>query len=217
MKWRLETPRPDPMARLDGPGVTEMTTFWEERCLPTAVWGRLAEFATAAENRTSWTEAVETRAGRVLRMVVAPLPDASALVVFGDPVAEAGAGAPDGLLGEMALEHVRLPAEQALPKLLAAIPAAPTPEAFRSLGAAVQGLKDGLARSRELTSLARAPVPPGTPLPHLAAALAARGLGLDAPADADGWEAPLRRAATFGVLLALESNPFIRVRCETRR
>ena len=77
----------DPMARLDGPGVAEMTAFWEERSVPTPVWGRFAEFATASEARTSWTETVETRSGRTLRMLVAPLPDASALVVFRDPAA----------------------------------------------------------------------------------------------------------------------------------
>jgi PAS domain-containing protein len=181
----------DPMARLDGPGVTEMTSFWEERCFPTAAWSRFAEFATAADSRTSWTESLATRDGRALRMLVAPLPDASALVVFGDPVPEAR----DGLLDEIALEHVRLPAEQALPRLLAALPAAQTPEAFKSLGAAMQGLKDGLARSQALTTLALSPAAPGTPLPQLAAALRARGLVLDAPAEAGGWEAPVRRAA----------------------
>ena len=186
----------DPMSRLDGPGVAEMTAFWEERCAATPVWGRLAEFATAADARTSWTETIETRSGRLLRMLVAPLPDASALVVFRDPVAEdAAAGAADGVIGEIALEHMRLPAEAALPSLLAAIPAAQTPEAFQSLGAAVQGLRDGLARAEELTSLARVPAVPGAPLPQLAAALDARGLTLDAPAEASGWDAPLRRAA----------------------
>lgn len=183
----------DPMARLDGPGVAEMTGFWEERCAATAAWCRLSEFATAAETRASWTETIETRAGRRLRMLVAPLPDASALVVFGDPAPAAGEA--DAVLGEIALEQVRLPAEQALPKLLAAIPSAQSQDAFQSLGAAVQGLKDGLARARELTSVDLAPVAPGTPLPQLAAALAGRGLVLDAPTEASGWQAPLRRAA----------------------
>lgn len=186
----------DPMSRLDGPGVAEMTAFWEERCAPTAVWDRLAEFATAAEARTSWTEMIETRAGRPLRMVVAPLPDASALVVFRDPGVEGIAtGETDGVIGEIALEQMRVPAEAVLPKLLAAIPAAPTPEAFQSLGAAVQGLRDGIARADELTTLARVPAAPGAPLPQLAAALDARGLTLDPPAEASGWDATLRRAA----------------------
>ena len=196
----------DPMARLDGPGVAEMTAFWEERCAPTAVWGRFAEFATAAEARTSWTETVETRAGRSLLMLVAPLPDASALVVFREPRAGDGAAPADGLLGEIALEQVRLPAEQALPRLLAAIPAAPTSEAFQSLGAAVQGLQDGLARAKALTSLARLPAAPG-PLPQLAAVLAARGLVLAAPAGADGWDTPVRRAALALGLAAAEGAP----------
>lgn len=203
----------DPMARLDGPGVAEMTAFWEERCAPTPVWSRLAEFATAAEARTSWTETIETRAGRLLRMLVAPLPDASALVVFRDPVAEeAAGGATDGVIGEIALEQMRLPAEAALPTLLAAIPAAQTPEAFQSLGAAVQGLKDGLARAEELTSLARVPMVPGAPLPQLAAALDARGLTLDAPAEASGWDVPLRRAAiALGLAVADAASAGARV------
>ena len=62
------------------------------------------------------------------------------------PAADAG----DGLLGELALEQIRLPVEAAVQQLLAAIPAAPSPEAFQALGAAAQGLKDGLARAREL-------------------------------------------------------------------
>ncbi len=199
----------DPMSSLDGPGVAEMTAFWEERCTATPVWARLAEFATAAEARTSWTETVETRAGHRLRMLVAPLPDASALVVFGDPTGEERAAAEggDAVLGEIALEQVRLPAEAALPNLLAALPAAPTPEAFQSLGAAVQGLRDGLARSRELTSLAVAPAAPGTPLPQLAAALGARGLALDAPDEASAWDAPLRRAAIALGLAAADGAP----------
>ena len=72
----------DPMQRLAGPGVAELTALWAERCAPSPAWARLAEFATAAEARTSWTATVETREGARLGMLVAPLPDASALVVF---------------------------------------------------------------------------------------------------------------------------------------
>ena len=53
----------DPMERLDGPGVAEMTALWAERCAPSPVWAQLAEFATAAEARTSWTAPIETRDG----------------------------------------------------------------------------------------------------------------------------------------------------------
>ena len=158
--------------------------------------GRLAEFATAADARTSWTETIETRTGALLRMLVAPLPDASALVVFRDPVAEdAAAGAADGVIGEIALEHDAAPGRGGAAEASRRHPRAQTPEAFQSLGAAVQGLRDGLARAEELTSLARVPAVPGAPLPQLAAALDARGLTLDAPAEASGWDAPLRRAA----------------------
>ena len=40
-----------------------MTALWAERCAPSPAWAGLAEFATAAEARTSWTAAVETRDG----------------------------------------------------------------------------------------------------------------------------------------------------------
>ncbi|MBA3324057.1 MAG: PAS-domain containing protein, partial [Rhodobacteraceae bacterium] len=81
----------DPMARLDGPGVAEVTELWAERCRPSRVWARLREFATGAEARASWTDAVETREGRTLQVLVAPLPDASALVVFRSPSEERAA------------------------------------------------------------------------------------------------------------------------------
>jgi PAS domain-containing protein len=179
----------DPMQRLAGPGVAELTALWAERCGPSPVWARLAEFATAAEARTSWTATVETRAGGRLAVLVAPLPDASALVVFRE---EAPAAAP-GALDALALDQLALPVEAALQQLAAAIPTAASPGAFQALSAATQGLKDGLARARELRALAGSPA--AGPLPELAAALAARGLALDVPADAAAWPADLRRAA----------------------
>lgn len=212
----------DPMARLDGPGVADMAAIWSERCRPSPVWGRLTEFTTAAEARTSWSETVETLDGRHLHLLVAPLPDASALVVFRDLAAERAAvieAVSDGEAGEglvevlaelgvpeaepgladLALEQVRMPLEAAMPKLLAAIPSAPSPEAFQSLGAAVQGMRDGLARADELAALAAAPGRRPGLLPQLGAALAARRLGLAvAPelAEAAGrWGPELRRAA----------------------
>jgi PAS domain-containing protein len=201
----------DPMARLDGPDVAAMSALWAERCRPTAAWGRLTEFTTAAEARTSWTARIETRAGRELRMLVAPLPDASALVIFRDLSAEEAGRTPDGLLDELALEQIRLPVEAAVPKLLAAIPASPTPETFQTLGAAVQGLKDALARSQELSALALAEPGEG-PLPQLAAALAARKLLLDAPADASDWDPGLHRAAlAIGLAAAELATPGSRV------
>ena len=112
----------DPMERLDGPGVAELTRLWAERCAPSPVWAQLAEFATAAEARTSWTAPVETlrRAGGC-DVLVAPLPDASALVVFRDRPAEPAAAAArtpaTRLLDELALEQIRLPVEAAVPKL----------------------------------------------------------------------------------------------------
>jgi PAS domain-containing protein len=195
----------DPMERLDGPGVAEITAIWAERCAPSAVWARLAEFATAGEARTSWTEPVTTLEGRALQVLVAPLPDASALVVFRDPAAErseiegaraeatarSAASVDHAALAELALEQLRVPAEAAVQKLLAAIPAAPSAGTFQALGAAAQGLKDGLTRARELSAAGTG----SGPLPGLAAALAARDLRLEAPADAAAWSPELRRAA----------------------
>lgn len=201
----------DPMARLDGPGVAEMAAIWSERCATTPVWGRLTEFTTAAEARTSWSETVETLDGRQLHLLVAPLPDASALVVFRDLAAErlvlpaAAGGMPaeglpsERLLADLALEQVRLPVEAAMPKLLAAIPAAPSAEAFQGLGAAVQGMRDGLARAEALAALAAAGARRDGPLPQLAAALEARGLSLALAPElveaAAGWTGEVRRAA----------------------
>ncbi len=209
-----------PMDRLDGPGVAEMTRLCAERCQPSPVWARLSEFATAAESRTSWTEAVETTDGRTLHLLVAPLPDASTLVVFRDLSAERadlgaarerlmalGATREQGAaLEEMALEQLRLPVEQAVRQLMAAIPAAQTPEAFQALSTAAQSLKDGLARSGELRTLARrdpALEVETRPLAGLEAALAARGLQLAPCADAAAWPPELRRVAlAFGFALA---------------
>ena len=196
--WEL-----DPMARLGGPGVAELTAIWAERCAPSPVWGQLAEFATAAENRTSWTATVKTREGRGLQMLVAPLPDASALVVFRDqPAGREAALAPNGGLAELALEQVRMPVEAAVQKLAAAIPGAASPDAFQALSGAAQALKDGLARSRELEDLGRAR--DGGPLASLSALLAGRGLALAAPADAGTWPPTERRTALVLGLAAVD-------------
>ncbi len=196
----------DPMERLDGPGVAELTALWAERCAPSPAWDRLAEFATAGEARTSWTAAIETRDGVRLDMLVAPLPDASALVVFRDDATPAAAAPqPAAALDDLALEQLALPVEAAVKKLMEAIPAASSPGAFQTLGSAAQGLKDGLARARELRGLARATVPAASgPLPELAVALVSRKLGLAAPAEAASWPPELRRAALALGLAAAE-------------
>jgi PAS domain-containing protein len=180
----------DPMQRLDGPGVAAMTALWAERCAPSPAWARLAEFTTAAEARTSWTEAVALRDGRRLELLVAPLPDASALVVFREPAG--GRIEADGFEA-LALEQIRLPAEASLAKLAAAIPTVASPEAFQALSAAAQALKDGLARARALEALG--PASDAGPLPGLAALLAGRGLTLAVPADAGHWGPVERRTA----------------------
>jgi PAS domain-containing protein len=181
----------DPMARLDGPGVAEMTALWAERCGPSPAWARLAEFATAGEARTSWTAPVTTREGTRLEVLVAPLPDASALVVFRAPASEArGDG---GALSALALEQLRLPAEAAVAKLAAAIPTAASPAAFQALSGAAQGLRDGLARAREIEAADASEA--GAPLAGAAAALARRGLRLELAGDAAAWTGDGRRLA----------------------
>lgn len=206
----------DPMARLDGPGVAELTALWAERCRPSPVWARLREFATGGETRSSWSDAVETREGSTLQVLVAPLPDASALVVFRsvseERAALAGARealddrraveARDALIDELALAQLELPAETAVAKIMAAIPAAGSPEAFAALGAAAQGLKDGLARSRELRGLAR---DGAGPVEGLAALLAARGHALVAEGVAATADDVGRRALWALVLAAAEA------------
>lgn len=205
-----------PMDRLDGPGVAEMTRLCAEGCQPSPVWAQLSEFATAAESRTSWTAAVETLDGRTLHLLVAPLPDASTLVVFRDLSAERadlgaarerlmalGAARAEGAaLEELALEQLRLPVEHAVRQLMAAIPSAQTPEAFQALSTATQSLKDGLSRAGELRALARRDGEQG-PLAGLEAALTKRGLGLAPCPDAAAWAPDLRRAAVaLGFALA---------------
>ena len=112
-----------------------------------------------------------------------------------------------------------MPVEATVQRLMAAIPAAHSPEAFQALGAATQALKDGLARAGELRALAGAPAAGDGPLPELAAALATRRLTLATPADAATWPPELRRPvlvlglaaaelaeAGSGVTLALEAR-----------
>ncbi len=207
--WGLE-----PMARLSGPGVGEMTRLWEERCAPTRLWDELRGFATGGQARTSFTTEVETRDGWRLRVLVAPLPDASALVVFRDLTADgiertrAGAPAPeaDPTLASLAIEQIHAPAEAAVRQLAAAIPSAATPEAFQALSAAAQMLKDGLARSREIDALAQsdAAAAPAFPVRGLEPALAARGLSLEFAPQVPIDDPVLRRAIWATMLAAAD-------------
>ncbi len=201
----------DPMGRLEGPGVAEMTRLCAERCAPTEAWAQMAEFATGAESRTAWTTSIRTLEGRLLSMLVAPLPDASSLVVFrdtADETREAGHAA----LRDLALEQIRMPVETAVSQLMAAIPSAQSADAFKALSAATQGLKDGLARSRELHGIANRADAGAGPLPDLAAILSARGLSLEASTDAVEWDARTRRAAlALGIAVADLAAPSAKV------
>lgn len=80
----------DPMEELVGPGIGEVTSHWESRCVPSGIWGDLCAFATAADERTGWSGAVMTLDGRPLRVAVAPLPAGATLVTFREPAAPAG-------------------------------------------------------------------------------------------------------------------------------
>jgi len=212
----------DPMQRLDGPGVAELTALWAERCRPSPAWARLRDFATGGEARASWSDAVETRDGRILQVLVAPLPDASALVVFRNlteeraALAEARAGiearradaGPEALLDDLALAAIEGPVEAAVARIMAAIPAAGSPEAFQGLGTAAQGLKDGLARARELRALALAETAAeeaeAAPCAGLVAALAARGHALAVTGDGLAAGPAARRALWTLALAAAE-------------
>lgn len=191
----------DPMASLDGADVAEMTARWAERCIPSAVWPRIAEFATAGEFRTSWADEVSTRGGRRIGVLVAPLPDASALVVFDERSAsvesEAGVPEPGDTLADIAIEILRAPVESAVQKLMSAIPSAPSAVAFQALTGAAQVLRDGLTRSDEVRA-ARAGLPSpgsGDPIPALASIFACRHVTLAVPPDASRWPEESRRSA----------------------
>lgn len=202
----------DPMAQLDGPGVAALTKLWANRCLPNPAWARLADFATGDAMRASWKVRVETRDGRSLQMLVAPLPDASALVLFRDLTTEAGdevlvsadriARAQDAALDGLALDQLRIPVEAAVRSLAAAIPAAQSPQSFKELTVAAERLKEGLARSGEIRSAASGEVDGS--LPALVGVLRARGLTLDIDAAAAAWSDGLRRAGFALGLAAAE-------------
>ncbi len=188
----------DPMEQLDGPGIGALTGLWSERCIPSPAWERLTEFATAAEARTSWEASLQTTDGRRLEMRVAPMPDASALVVFRELAADKGGTAPaitvpaaDPALDGLALDLVAAPAEILLNRLRAdAVPG--------RLDAAAAALRDGLDRARDLAAGARPDG--GGALPGLAAMLAGRGLALEMPNAADLRD-PQRRRAAFALAL----------------
>ena len=216
MLWSL-----DPMARLNGPGVAEMTRICSERCTPGPSWARLAEFATGAESRATWTDTVEMLDSRVLQLLVAPLPDASTLVVLRDLTSEridldAAKGnlnpqdVPrdhDAALEDLALDQIHLPVETAVQQLMTVIPNARSKGDFQILSSTAQGLKDGLARSRELHALAK--LDTGTlkisgPLSGLEAALTGRGLSLDVTQETGAWDQNTRRVALLLGLTAAE-------------
>jgi PAS domain-containing protein len=77
--WGLE-----PMEGLEGPAIGELTEIWAGRCVPSPIWSDVADFATGAEARTSWSAGIETLRGEPLQILVAPLPTGSTLVTFRD-------------------------------------------------------------------------------------------------------------------------------------
>lgn len=72
----------DPMETVAAPSVRDVTGQMSAACEPSPVWGDLRDFATSAEQRTSWNAEVELKEGMKLFGVFAPLPDGSTLVVF---------------------------------------------------------------------------------------------------------------------------------------
>jgi PAS domain-containing protein len=204
----------DPMQSLEGPTIADLSRLWAERCEPSPIWSQLAEYATAQDARTTWTGTVDAIDGRRLQILVAPLPDASALMVFRDLTAteyfeplnyEPG----KDVLTEFAFEEIRIPAESAVERALSAIPANAEETTFKDLTAALQVLREGITRSRAFRELARNARQGGaTALPALAAALAERGLTLDAPDQAKTWNARMRSTAmALGLAVADEAIP----------
>jgi len=193
-----------------------MTRLWADSCEPTPAWARLAEFATGDAERTSWTAELDSRDGRRLQMLVAPLPDASALVLFRDlsaedeardrAGAERAARLQDAALDGLALEQLRIPVEAAVRLVMSAIPSAQSPDSFKGLSVAAQRLKEGLARAGEIGKLAVGESEPDAagPLSALATALTSRGLILDAPETVAVWPVATRRAAFVLGLAAAE-------------
>ncbi|WP_424932267.1 PAS-domain containing protein [Amaricoccus macauensis] len=214
----------DPMESLEGPTISDLSKLWAERCAASPVWAQLAEFATAEEARTTWSNTVEALDGRSLQILVAPLPDASALVVFRDLTAIDYADSlhfdpGKDVLTEFALEQIRVPAETAVKQVLSAIPENAEEHILKDLNAALQVLKDGINRSEEFRELARNSKRVGkTALPALAAALEERGLHLDAPEKAKNWNARMRSTAmALGLAVADQANAgsAIRISLET--
>jgi PAS domain-containing protein len=198
-----------PMDRLRGPGIAEMARICAERCRPGTVWTRVTEFATGAEERATWTDRVTLIDGRALHLLVAPLPDAASLIVFRDLVPERAVSgpAPDeaALIGASALEQLRMPAERAVRQLTAAIPAAPTPEAFQALTVAARELRDGLSRTEGLGTL---DTEGAGPLPLLARALERRGITLEIAGDPLDWSGtPRHLGLSLGLAAADLAGP----------
>ncbi|MEM8570372.1 MAG: PAS-domain containing protein [Pseudomonadota bacterium] len=202
----------DPMQSLEGPAIGDMTSLWAEKCLPSPVWAQLEEFATAEEARTTWSSSIEARDGRILQILVAPLPDASALVVFRNVgTADAGiipAEPMRAVLDEMAFNEIRVPAESAIKQVLAASLEPACEPSLRNIAAALQGLKDGIERSRQFRDLARNTPDVGkAALPALSAALGERGISLDAPEEARTWDARMRSTAmALGLAIADDAH-----------
>lgn len=212
----------DPMAGLDGPTVAEMVAVWAARCAPAPAWERIAAFATGAESRSAWTEALETLAGDRLEFHAAPLPNGSTLVIFrpvpgAQPACEAPIGAP---IEARALPspppapapapvstHERLEAAALLGDLARAEIEAPAEAALAALGPAIAATRDAPAHAA-LAAAAR------TLKDGLSRARALQDEAealLAAPADPSGGEALAPRLAGLlalrGLGLALPDPP----------
>ena len=209
----------DPMESLDSPDIGDIIQHWAQRCRPSSVWCRLREFATRAEARATWVDAIETRDGRLLQMLVAPLPDASALVVFRNLNEERAALTEARVILDARQAHREhdAPIEGPAQALIASpgrakvdLLAAPTPEpaagtgstdAFRAPSAAAQGPSDGSPRSRASGEIARDPLEGRGPAAGLAALLEARGLTFELAGEA-AIDTAGRRRAVWALALA---------------
>ncbi len=195
--------------RLRGPAISDMTAIWSEKCETSPVWAKVTEFATGGDVRTSWAGDVKTLDGRNLQVFLAPMPDASSLVLFREVAAATDAvdvPSTEGsvqILNDLAIGEIRYPVQAALEQVMSAIPSAQNAEAYKCLNAAVRDLKGGLERSQKILDLAQSGNFSGSdPLPPLRQAIEARGLTLELSKDWVGIDPQLRGVALLTGLAA---------------
>ena len=72
----------DPDSSLQETSIIEATRFWQEKSVPTPVWGDFREFAADNGDRTEWSAKMTLKSGRVIECRFIPLAGGSTQVVF---------------------------------------------------------------------------------------------------------------------------------------